>query len=57
MKHAIGIPMEIDPAPFWTNLFLYSYAEEYMSSLTSSGKIKARHFHSTKLFIDDLCYK
>ena len=28
--------------------------EEYMSSLIDSNKIKARHFHSTKCFIDDL---
>ena len=26
-----------------------------MSSLISSDKIKARHFHSLKRFIDDLC--
>ena len=26
-----------------------------MSSLISSDKIKARHFHSTKGFIHDLC--
>ena len=26
-----------------------------MSSLISSDNIKARHFHSTKHFIDDLC--
>ena len=26
-----------------------------MPSLTSSDKMKARHFHSTKCFIDDLC--
>ena len=26
-----------------------------MSSLISCDKIKARHFHSTKRFIDDLC--
>ena len=26
-----------------------------MSSLISSDKIKIRHFHSTKRFIDDLC--
>ena len=54
MKQAIGIPMGIDPAPFWTNLFLYSYEAEYMSSLISSDKVKARHFHSAKHFIDDL---
>ena len=35
--------------------FLCSYDEEYMSSLISSDKIKARHFHSLKRFTDDLC--
>ena len=33
MEQAIGIPMGIDPALFWVNLFLYSYEEEYMSPL------------------------
>ena len=47
--------MGIDPAPFWANLFLYFYEEEYMKSLISSDKVKARHFHCTKRFIDDLC--
>ena len=54
MKQAIGIPMGIDPAPFWANLFLYSYKEDYMPSLISSDRINGRHFHSTKRFIDDL---
>ena len=47
--------MGIDPAPFWANLFLYFDEEKYMSSLIFSDKIKARHFHLTKRFIDDLC--
>ena len=47
--------MGIDPAPFWANLFLYSYEERYMSELILLDKRKARHFHSTKRFIDDLC--
>ena len=55
MKQTIDISMGIDPASFWVNLFLYSYEEEYMPSLTSSNKAKARHFHSTKRFIDVLC--
>ena len=42
MKQVIGIPMGIDVAPFWANPFLYSYQEEYMSSLISSDKIKVR---------------
>ena len=55
MRQTIGIPMGIDPAPFWANLFLYSYEKEYMDSLLATDKVKARHFHSTKRFIDDLC--
>ena len=53
-KQSIGIPTGINSALFWANLFLYSYEEEYMSSLISSYKIKARHFPSTKRFIYDL---
>ena len=56
MRQAIGIPMGIDPAPFWANLFLYSYEEDYVSSLIRNDrKGEARRFHSTKRFIDDLC--
>lgn len=55
LRQAIGIPMGIDPAPFWANLFLYRYEEKYMSELILLDKRKARHFHSTKRFIDDLC--
>ena len=55
LRQAIGIPMGIDPAPFWANLFLYAYEVNYMSHLIASDKRKARHFHSTRRFIDDLC--
>jgi len=55
MCQAIGIPMGIDPAPFWANLFLYQYEQRYMKDLIINDKIKARHFHSTNRFIDDLC--
>ena len=55
LRQAIGIPMGIDPAPFWANLFLYAYESNYMSELINLDKVKARHFHSTKRFIDDLC--
>ena len=55
MRQAIGIPMGIDPAPFWANLFLYTYEEKYVSTTIASDPMKARHFHSTKRFIDDLC--
>ena len=55
MRQAIGIPMGIDPAPFWANLFLYQYENRFMTDLIEEDKVKARHFHSTKRFIDDLC--
>jgi len=55
LRQAVGIPMGIDPAPFWANLFLYSYESSYISDLITTDKVKARHFHSTKRFIDDLC--
>ena len=29
--------------------------QRYMSKLIEENKVKARHFHSTKRFIDDLC--
>ena len=55
IKQAMSIPTGIDPAPFWAYFFLYSSEETYMSSLISFDKIQARHFHSTKRFIDDFC--
>ena len=54
LRQKIVIPVEIDPAPFQANLFLYTYENEYMSELISNYKLKARHFHSTKYFIDNL---
>ena len=54
-RKANDIPMGVHSAAFWANLFLYSYEEEYMSSLISSDKIKVRYFHSTNRFIGDLC--
>ena len=54
LRQKMGIPMGIDPAPFWANLFLYTYENEYMSELISNDKVKARHFHATKRFIDYL---
>ena len=36
MRQKIGIPMGIDPAPFWANLFLYTYEHEYIQKLIKS---------------------
>ena len=44
LRQAIGIPMCIDPAPFWANLYLYSYEEDYISDMIKSDKVRARHF-------------
>ena len=46
---------ELTKHHFGQIFFLYSYEEEYMSSLISSNEIKARHFHSPRHFIDNLC--
>ena len=55
LRQKIGIPVGIDPAQFWANLFLYTYEDEYTSEFISNDKVKACHFHATKRFIDDLC--
>lgn len=52
MQQSISIPMRIDSVPFLANFYLCLFKEEYISSL---DKVKARHFHSTKYCIDDLC--
>ena len=49
----IAIPMGIDPTPFWAKLYLYSYEEEYMSSIIYLKKVKTRHFHCTNDNIND----
>ena len=54
MRQCIGIPMGIDPAPFWANLYLYYYEEKYISGLIKSDKIKARKFRAVRRFIDGL---
>ena len=47
--------MGIDPAPFWANLFLYTYEHDYINKLIRDDRVKAKHFHATWRFIDDLC--
>ena len=55
LKQDIGIPMGIDPAPFWANLFLYFFESKFVQSLISLGSTRAYRFHSVGRFIDDLC--
>ena len=54
LTQKIGIPVGIEPAPFWANIFLHTYENEHMSELVSNDKVKAPHLHATKPFIDDL---
>ena len=36
-KHKMDIPMDIDPAPYWANLFLYFFELKYVEQLISEG--------------------
>ena len=51
----IGIPMGIDPAPFWANLYLSKYECDFMKKIIKADVARARMFHGTFRFIDDLC--
>ena len=55
LKQDIGIPMGIDPAQFWANLFLYFFESKYVKQLISNGSCKAHKYHGVSRFIDDLC--
>ena len=55
LRQNIGIPMGIDPAPFWANLFLYYYENLFVKKLISDGSPRAYNYNSTCRFIDDLC--
>ena len=55
IRQSIGIPMGIDPAPFWANLYLYDYESKFVTNLISVDKIRARKFVNASRFIDDEC--
>jgi len=54
-RQCIGIPMGIDPAPFWANLYLYHYENIFMMKLIRTDRYKGFKFKSTFRFIDDAC--
>ena len=54
-KQCIGIPMGIDPAPFWANLHLYTYEDAFIFRLIKSDKGRAIKFRHSTRFIDDEC--
>ena len=47
--------MEIDPAPFWVNLYLYKHECDYIGKLIDSDKTRARKYHGAYRFIHDQC--
>ena len=55
IEQSIGIPMGIDPAPFWANLYLQHYEEKFISSQMRINKNRARKFVHASRFIDDEC--
>ena len=54
-KQDVGIPMGIDPAPFWANLFLYFFESKFIKELISLSPKRAHLYNNTGRFIDDLC--
>ena len=51
-KQDIGIPMVIEPASFWANLFLYFFYSKHIQNLISKKLTRAYKYHAT---CDDLC--
>ena len=49
----IGIPMGIDPAPFWANLYLHHYEHKYIKELIKTNPGQALKFRYSSRFIDD----
>ena len=55
LKQYIGIPMGIDPSPFWANLFLYLFDSKNVQNLISKKSTRAYKYHATSQLLDDLC--
>ena len=47
--------MGIDPAPFWANLYLYSYEYKFIKNLIRTCPKTAMKFRNAVRFIDDEC--
>ena len=52
-QQVIGIPMGIDPAPFFANSYLYHYEENFITKLMKTNPTSARKFQHAARFIDD----
>ena len=54
-QQTIGIPMGIDPAPFWANLYLYHYENMFVTKLIRTDRYRGFKFKNCFRFIDDAC--
>ena len=54
-KQEIGIPVSINPHPYWINLFLYLFESKYVQQLISKGYPCSYKFHGRCRFMDGLC--
>ena len=53
-RQCIGIPMGIDPAPFWANLYLYHFESKFITKMSRSERYRGFKFKHCFRFIDDL---
>ena len=54
-KQEIGLPVSINPHPYWRNLFLYLFESKYVQQLISKGYPCSYKFHGRCRFMDGLC--
>ena len=53
-RQKIGIPMGTDCAPFLTNLFVFSYGNEWTTKTAKAYRKLAKSFNDSVRYIDDL---
>ena len=53
-KQDVGIPMNIDPALIWANIYLSFIESKYIKKLILNGSSKVYKHHGVSRFINDL---
>ena len=53
-RQVIGIPMGLDPVPFFANLFLFFYGSRWLNSIKNTNYGVARKLDNISRLIDDL---
>ena len=54
LRQEIGIPMGIDPAPFYANGHLYKYEFDFQEEMTKKNYTIAKSLNHTHRYIDDI---